>query len=341
MLPFDYVISGPRLLYLPSVGIALVWAIGLQSVYALFPEAWRRAATVLVSILALSMLLFSLDFVRTRQRLNRWGGQVIEEMTQYALEESQQEDLLLVNYPAWLAPRDLVYPVGHEGVLFLPNYMDVGDLIWVNGGPAVDVETFKFPNLLPEYPDYIHGVRGERVNWDELVEGVLAAGQVYVVHYTPDRITALRAGAVHTDVVVGGSPIATFDERIQLQSAESLTSAHSYPALDLTWRAGSRLQDGDYRVFVHLFSESGEFVEQDDGYLLRGLLPLWGLEPGAVVTDQRYFLTSGSIPPGDYTVSVGLYDGASGQRLPAYSPDGERFPDDAVPVLRLLWTDED
>jgi hypothetical protein len=41
------------------------------------------------------------------------------------------------------------------------------------------------------------------------------------------------------------------------------------------------------------------------------------------------------MPPGQYHLVIGLYDQATGERLPAYSADGEQYPDDAVPLTKL------
>ena len=66
----------------------------------------------------------------------------------------------MVNYPAWLAPDPLVYPIGHEGVEFMPAYIGVGDLAWANSGVTRKIKTAKFANILVPLPGLYYGVRG-------------------------------------------------------------------------------------------------------------------------------------------------------------------------------------
>ena len=50
------------------------------------------------------------------------------------------------------------------------------------------------------------------------------------------------------------------------------------------------------------------------------------------MVEDAVVLPLGSVPAGRYRLLVGLYDPATGERLPAYSAQGERYPDDAVPL---------
>jgi len=337
MLSFNYVISGPRLLYLSSASVALAWASGLQATVMAFHHRWRIAGYGLAGLLAVAILAFSLSFVRTRQQLHHWGGQMIVKLTTYASRTAPGDRLLCVNFPAWVAPRRIVYPVGHEGVLFLPNYMDIGDLIWVNGGPDVDFQALKFSNTLSEYSSYIQGVRGESVDWENLSRYILAADHVYTIRYEPHGIAVIEAGTVRPHLALLGEPIALFDDRVQLFPAALLTESVLQPAVQLIWKAIGPLDDADYRIFVHLYAEDGTLVAQDDGYALQGLLPLWLWEEGSIILDNRYLSAPSTLPQGRYTVGVGIYEGASGKRLSAFTGNGLRFADDVVPILQFQY----
>ncbi len=82
--------------------------------------------------------------------------------------------------------------------------------------------------------------------------------------------------------------------------------------LTLFWQAGT-IPQADYTVFVHLVDPSGRVVKQFDSPPANGayLTSLW--DAGEIIVDERRL---SDLPPGRYEVMVGLYDPASGQRLP-------------------------
>lgn len=93
-------------------------------------------------------------------------------------------------------------------------------------------------------------------------------------------------------------------------------------SLHLYWRASAPLETS-YTVFVHGLNAEGQLIGQADGPPVGGHYPTHLWRPGEIVQDSR------PIPPGE-EYRVGLYDLASGQRLPAFATDGTRLPDDAV-----------
>ena len=53
-------------------------------------------------------------------------------------------------------------------------------------------------------------------------------------------------------------------------------------------------------------------------------------QTGDRIYDEKTIALPAGLPPGDYTLVVGLYDPATGERLPAVGPDGQRYANDAV-----------
>jgi hypothetical protein len=48
------------------------------------------------------------------------------------------------------------------------------------------------------------------------------------------------------------------------------------------------------------------------------------------------------LPPGTYTLTVGMYDYGTKERLPAIGPDGERFPNNRIVLDQLqVMTEKD
>ena len=74
--------------------------------------------------------------------------------------------------------------------------------------------------------------------------------------------------------------------------------------------------DIDYTVFVHLLSADDTIVAQIDRPLTAGVYPssLWS--PGEIIPDSLTMSIPPTLPPGAYTIVAGLYNFATGQRLP-------------------------
>ena len=63
-----------------------------------------------------------------------------------------------------------------------------------------------------------------------------------------------------------------------------------------------------YKVFLHLLDETGQVVAQRDGEPGGGARPTTGWMAGELVTDNHGLLLPPDLPPGDYTLRLGLYD---------------------------------
>lgn len=89
--------------------------------------------------------------------------------------------------------------------------------------------------------------------------------------------------------------------------------------ISLYWRANAGLS-ADYTVFVHFLNPQGEVVAQADGPPANGAYPssLWDTDE--IIVDHRALP---ALPPGAYSLWVGLYRPDTGERLPAAGrPDG-------------------
>jgi hypothetical protein len=79
----------------------------------------------------------------------------------------------------------------------------------------------------------------------------------------------------------------------------------------------------DYTVFVHLLDADGRQVAQADGPPQSGQYPTswWGA--GEVVADRHRLPNEviANLPPGSYTLSVGLYNLDTGERLAVWAGD--------------------
>ncbi len=126
----------------------------------------------------------------------------------------------------------------------------------------------------------------------------------------------------------GATPLAyDFADGIQL-----LGFVRQGSTLHLYWRA-THTPAHDYTVFVHLVDDLGKVVCSGDAMPLDGDFPtsLW---PRGVLVPDVKSLDLTALPPGRYTLKVGLYRLETMQRLPVSGPGGV-VPDGAVPLARI------
>jgi hypothetical protein len=103
--------------------------------------------------------------------------------------------------------------------------------------------------------------------------------------------------------------------------------------LTLYWRVDAPLP-ADYTTFVHIRDSTGgitgkpgTIVAQMDRPPADGAYPTSLWDAGEVIQDAVQILIPPQTPPGDYEVVIGLYDAATGQRLPVLDDQGRPIGD--------------
>jgi hypothetical protein len=92
--------------------------------------------------------------------------------------------------------------------------------------------------------------------------------------------------------------------------------------ITLIWKAlGETLLE--YSGFVHVLGAGESMVGQHDGVPAGGQRATSGWLPGEYVTDRRLVEVRPDAPAGDYSMAIGLYDPATGKRLPVVSTAGK------------------
>ncbi len=114
---------------------------------------------------------------------------------------------------------------------------------------------------------------------------------------------------------------AQFGDQFTLQAsrvgATSVEAGDILP-ISLRWQARQAVQ-ADVKVFVHLVDPSGVIVAQHDAPPANQ--PTQGWPTGAIREDNHGILIPFGTPPGPVEIRVGLYDAATGQRLPVAGRD--------------------
>ena len=93
--------------------------------------------------------------------------------------------------------------------------------------------------------------------------------------------------------------------------------------------------ESDYTVFVHVLDAEGQVRAQRDVQPMDGRAPTSWWLPGEVIRDEHILpLRDAHLPPGIYTLSIGMYHWTTGERLPLTDSNGRRLTDD-----RLIFAD--
>jgi|GEM_PF-1953989 len=100
--------------------------------------------------------------------------------------------------------------------------------------------------------------------------------------------------------------------------------------------------DKNYAVFVHFLDPSGVIRGQKDSPPLDGTAPTTSWLPGEVLTDSYTIPVNPDAPPGAYVFEMGMYDPATGQRLPILDAEGNPLPDNRIILDQVpVWVGEE
>ncbi len=132
-------------------------------------------------------------------------------------------------------------------------------------------------------------------------------------------------------------PIAVIGDGIELAAAElSAQTAAPGETVDvhLRWQVAAPPGPALLHLFAHLGDPSAAPLAQTDGPVMGGEYPssLWAA--GEAFDETISLSLPTDLPPGEYPITIGLYDFAGGARLPLVV-EGERLPTDAVTIGRL------
>ena len=135
-------------------------------------------------------------------------------------------------------------------------------------------------------------------------------------------------------VVVGDSI-----ELLGYDLGETTVKAAEALHLTLYWRA-LRRPERSYVVFTHLLDGSEAIHGQRDSVPMASQRPTDGWVAGEVIVDPYEMPVDADAPPGPHRVEVGMYDPASGQRLPVARADGEPIPERRVLLDEIVQVAE-
>lgn len=329
LLSHNYLINSPRLMYLGSVGAALMWASVVEAMWGhdSFQPLRRATATILAAII----LIPAFVFVRQRMDLHTMTSAPLQSIITVADEAQPTDQLLFVNLPAWAGPARNWYPIGHEGVLLFYRDISLNDFLQANVGHTLPAKAVQFDNV-SEPQAYYYGIYGPSLNWDALSAEMRQADRVYLTRYAPDHVELVEAGSVTNTVQPAQAYVATFGDAAVLEKA-TWTTCNNRLIVRLNWSA---IPGSDWHVFVHVLNPDGTLAAQHDSPPLLGLYPFWQWAKGDRAEDVHPIDVAQLPRDRQYTIAVGLYDPGGGERQIPTLSNGYKPEDRAVRIEQFM-----
>lgn len=331
-VPVDYLLGSVRLHYLASAGIAWAYASMLACPLPRFAARWQRWA---IGGLGLSVYLgIAVPFIWARQtefrKMDAVYRDIGKEARQMTLSGTQPPTPLLtvLNGPSVMSPPRLTFLLGSEGSVYLPDYVSLESLLWVNGFISeqhpLEVEMRHAPDVSPAIA----------VDAPELDRSTLPASDVVMaVQELEGRLHVLVVGEQLPADSPSSTPLADFGNGVALETGQldRLHISASLPAsmvdqrsdvitLRLDWRVSVPPKQ-PFEIFVHLLCD-GEPVSQADGPPLGRVYPFALWQPGERWRDIRYFALPIVQADACLQALVGLYDPATGNRITLTNSSG-------------------
>lgn len=319
-LPAGYLLNGPRLLYLGSIGVALVWG----SILADWHESGRWRQLVAVAVL-LFVVVTNVRFIAARTA-------DYAELTQgvRTLQQAHSEAVVLVNLPQWLAPEQNIYPLGAEFVQQLGDYLFVEEWTDQNIGRAIPTAAVRVDEVLGQvaYGYDVHNQAG----WDVIsAEWTPKPSDVYITHYTEEGTSFDYVGGFMPEK--NNVVLAEFDS-YTLHSAEAYVCDGDVQLTSLWSYAADRPPPSTVSTFAQLLGADGVLVSQNDRAPLG--LPTYkvALSEGWHLLDFRTLARSAENLPNALAgqVLLGVYDFTTGEREAAFSAENTPLQDNAVRI---------
>ena len=90
-----------------------------------------------------------------------------------------------------------------------------------------------------------------------------------------------------------------------------------------------------YTRFVQLVSADHGLLAQHDSPPRHGSNPTWSWVAGEIIHDPAQLVIPSTAPAGSYTLYTGLYDPATGARVPLTDAQGQPLPDAWLPLTQI------
>jgi len=330
----DYLYGSPRLQYLSSVGVALLWALPVPALLGKVRSGWRQVAIDALGVAyTLAMIVPPLTFVRCELDFYAEGSSVVRQMVEIARGTPADQALTLVNVPFFFSsyaehPQGCLnpYPWTPVGTVVVPPYAAARDFVRFNGGPDREVTAVTVDAFAPGWSTH-----GEELEASMLRERV-ADGAVQVFDL-PARGFFDLGGAWQLEESLMEAT-AAFGPGLALVGTTVSGSPDGEIEVDLRWQV-TRPWAKQPAVFVHLYDAGGALIAQHDGPPGGPFLPAAVWEQGDVLVDRHGLRLPADLSAGKYAIGVGLYDPVTGERYRAEAA-GQDLAENVLVIERLM-----
>jgi mannosyltransferase len=235
--------------------------------------------------------------------------------------------------PSWRELVESIETRAAPGDVIVQNYPDPGLNYYYQGElpvhllpAAEDAPPKRTGRSLRKLADAYHRIwliPGPAATWD--TEGSVKQwlGR-YADRVDEQSMGTLRLELYHTPAAFAGEmrPVeAQVGDQIQLlgyrlaPGSDEPLGAGDPLTLTLYWQALEAM-DANYTAFVHLSGPDEQIWGQHDGQPVENTFPTAEWLPGQIVVDRHQIEIDAQAPDGTYQLLTGLYDSATGQRLP-------------------------
>lgn len=264
---------------------------------------WQRTVGQAAAAVVLLGFGFSLLNHYTNPAFSKTRG--MREVAATLAAEATPDDVFIANFP------------DPATVYYLRHLVPPLDYVMLPGGPNALPEAVaaSVADLATTHNRLWHvPVRAAQWDADGLVEQALRDNAIEDRAWQHGKLRLLRFAST-ASALPGWQPLgAVFDGGIVLDGASVQVVDGSVFAV-LGWQAAAR-QSRDLTVFVHAVAPDGMLAGQHDGVPGDGRQPTSGWETGNAVYDRHRFDLDLSFDVDGMVIRVGLYDPATGERLP-------------------------
>ena len=350
LLDTSYTSDAPRLMYLPSAGIALFWAAVIAGLMRLIPgRRSRLAPAAFAAAFTLWCTPFILGRIAETQRLTPALAAIDRDLRQ----SRPGDRFLLINAPFVSLPAEPTFLFGREGMHLWevdgPDGQSWGPLWkWAGSVSGVKRDTLalRHPASITSRDSYEeadksftvgqpfkYGLFGRAVDDAQLRDAILSANYIYRFDYDPPGLRARRIGRIEPMGAVASAPIARLvvDANGASATLEAATADRcgERVQLHLVW-SDVRNVTQPTSIFVHGHDAQGWQTLIADADLIGGAIALDQVPAGLRIFETRELIVPAGVDV--QALRIGAYLRASQRRYQAFKPDGSEWPANEIVI---------
>ena len=331
ILSWVYVEDAPRLLYPAAPAIAALWGLLPSLRFRQMAVTWGwRALSLLVLLL---VTVQSLNFIAVRRDMWAEGTVLIHAVADVGAAHPDRP-ILLLNVPAWFAPKFPEYPVGHVGLTALPGYVGLGRSVYIHRGVQPPIESRGY------YPDvngwkYDFNTHGGPASLDEFAALVRRVDTVYLVEMLPTGARIRDVGSLTPNGADRQANGPRFGNALALSGAEVTFVGNDLTA-DLTWDVLAPVP-GDVLPVLRVRDSGGQIVAEWRKYPLADIAAprLW--QVGDRVRDRSRLTLPAWLAAGTYRITLSWEEKTTKTPLQGVTSDGTTLGTEGYQIGEFAW----